>query len=202
MQNSYNLAGERGSSDFDVRHHFVINSIYDLPFKGNRLVSGWELATIVTAQTGNPFTVVIPAATVNGIRNTVRPNISGPAIITGDPAHWFANAAAIFSTPAAGTFGNLGRNTFVGPGFTDVDFSIVKNTKLTERMNLQFRTDAFDLFNHPNFGQPGPFSGRTASVITIPVTATSTFGTITATRFPVADSGSSRQLQLALKLQF
>jgi hypothetical protein len=99
-------------------------------------------------------------------------------------------------------FGNLGRNTFVGPGFTDVDFSIVKNTKLTERLNLQFRTDAFDLFNHPNFGQPGPFSGRTSSVITLPITATSTFGTITSTRLATADSGSSRQLQLALKLQF
>jgi hypothetical protein len=201
MQNSNNIAGERGSSDFDVRHRFVINSIYNLPFKGNRLVAGWELATIVTAQTGNPFTVVIPAAGITGIGNTIRPNISGPAVITGDPANWFANAATIFSLPG-NNFGNLGRNTFVGPGFTDVDFSIVKNTKLTERLNLQFRTDAFDLFNHPNFGQPGPFSGRTSSVITLPITATSTFGTITSTRFATADSGSSRQLQLALKLQF
>lgn len=202
LQDSNNLASNRGSSDFDVRHRFVINTIYDLPFKGNRLVAGWELATIVTAQSGNPFTVVMATGAITGIVNSVRPNFTGPAIITGDPFNWFANAAAIFSVPAPGSVGNLGRNTFVGPGFTDVDFSIVKNTKLTERLNLQFRTDAFDLFNHPNFGQPG-FVGIVPSIVSFSKgVATSSVGQVSATRFPTADSGSSRQLQLALKLQF
>ena len=205
MQDSTNVPGERGNSDFDVRHRFVVNAIYDLPFKGNRLVSGWELASIFTAQSGNPFNVVIASAAINGVGSTVRPNISGKITVCGDPAHWFelASAAAALSAPAPNTFGDLGRNAFVGPGFTNIDFSTVKNTKLTEKMNLQFRVDAFDILNHPNFAQPGPFSGFTSSVVTLPINpATSTFGKITATRFPVADAGSSRQLQLALKLQF
>jgi hypothetical protein len=206
MQDSNNIRGERASSDFDARHRFIINSVYELPFKGNRLVAGWELATIITAQTGNPFNVVLGTAALTGVPNSVRPTITGPLVVTGDPAGWFANAAAVFpaaaNAPPTG-FGNLGRNAFTGPGFADIDFSAVKNTKLTERMNLQFRVDAFDLFNHPNFGQPGPFSGLTSSVLTfnkgVPA---SSFGAISNTRFPTADAGSSRQLQLALKLRF
>ena len=206
MQDSNNIRGERGSSDFDARHRFVINSVYELPFKGNRLVAGWELASIITAQSGNPFNVVLATAALTGVPNSVRPTITGPIVITGNPAGWFANAAAVFpasaNSPATG-FGNLGRNAFTGPGFTDVDLSAVKNTKVTERVNLQFRVDAFDLFNHPNFGQPGPFSGLASSVLTYSkgVPAAS-FGAVTNTRFPTADAGSSRQLQLALKLRF
>jgi hypothetical protein len=206
MQDSYNIRGERGSSDFDARHRFVINSVYELPFKGNRLVAGWELATIITAQTGNPFNVVLGSSALTGVPNSVRPTITGPLVVTGNPAGWFANAAAVFPAAANVTptgFGNLGRNAFTGPGFTDVDLSAVKNTKLTERMNLQFRVDAFDLFNHPNFGQPGPFSGATSSVLTFSKgVPSSSFGAISNTRFPTADAGSSRQLQLALKLRF
>jgi hypothetical protein len=206
MQDSNNIGGERASSDFDARHRFVINSVYELPFKGNRVVAGWELATIITAQSGNPFNVVLGTATLTGVPNSVRPTITGPLVITGNPAGWFANAAAVFpasaNSPATG-FGNLGRNAFTGPGFTDVDLSGVRNTKLTERMDLQFRVDAFDLFNHPNFGQPGPFSGLTSSVLTFSKgVPASSFGAVTNTRFPTADAGSSRQLQLALKLRF
>jgi hypothetical protein len=84
----------------------------------------------------------------------------------------------------------LGRNVIIGPGFSNVDFALVKNTKITERVSWQIRVDAFDLLNHPNFGQPGTTLG------------TSTFGVITNTRFPAGDSGSSRQLQLAMKLIF
>ena len=208
MQDSNNIRGERGSSDFDARHRFVINSVYELPFKGNRLIAGWEVATIVTAQSGNPFNVVLATAGLTGIPNSVRPTITGRLIVTGNPAGWFANAAAVFpvgpnTAPGLTGFGNLGRNAFTGPGFTDVDLSGVKNTKLTERMDLQFRVDAFDLFNHPNFGQPGPFSGLTSSVLTFSKgVPSSSFGAITSTRFPTADAGSSRQLQLALKLRF
>ena len=202
VQDSTDIFNSRGSSDFDARHRFVANAIYDLPFKGNRIVSGWKLAPIVTVQSGNPFTVVIATANINGATNTIRPNLIAPVQISGDPAQWITNAGTAFAIPAAGSFGNLGRNTFYGPGFTNVDLALIKNTKITERLNLQFRADAFDLFNHPNFGQPGP-TGATGVVI-LPTTATalSSFSTITSTRFPTADSGSSRQLQLALKLQF
>lgn len=208
VQDSTDIAGSRGSSDFDVRHRFVANAIYSLPFKGNRLVAGWEIATIVTAQSGNPFTVVLARATTTGAANSVRPDLVAPVTISGNPAQWITNAATAFSLPAVGSFGNLGRNTFYGPGFTDVDLSLVKNTKLTERVNLQFRADAFDLFNHPNFGQPGPLAANGATIITLTplvgggFSVPASFSSISSTRFPTADSGSSRQLQLALKLQF
>jgi len=210
IQDSTDIGNSRGSSDFDVRHRFVANAIYDLPFKGNRLVSGWEVATILSAQSGNPFTVVLATAGVTGTANTIRPDLIGPVKTTGNPTQWISNPIGTFALPAAGTLGNLGRNTIYGPGFTDVDLSLVKNTKLTERVNLQFRADAFDLFNHPNFGQPGPLAGNGATIITFtPVTGQpgvftipASFSSIASTRFPTADSGSSRQLQLALKLQF
>ncbi|HLJ89598.1 MAG TPA: carboxypeptidase regulatory-like domain-containing protein [Candidatus Angelobacter sp.] len=199
LQNSLNLASERASSDFDARHRFVINSIYDLPFnQKSRLVGGWQLATIVSLQSGNPFTVNGGTAGVNGGQlfngiTTMRPDITGPVKVTGNPAAWLSFAPGTFVNPT-NHFGDLGRNAFVGPGFEDIDFSVVKNTKVSERLNVQIRADAFDLFNHPNFGQPNAlFSGS--------ATAT-TLGAISSTRFPAGDSGSSRQMQLALKLQF
>jgi hypothetical protein len=138
----------------------------------------------------------------NGVGNTVRPNLIGPVQISGNPAQWITNAATAFSVPAANSFGNLGRNAFYGPGFTNVDLALIKNTKITERVNVQFRADAFDLFNHPNFGNPGGANGFVVLAATLNPTTLATFTSITSTRFPTADSGSSRQLQLALKLQF
>ncbi|HEX3093648.1 MAG TPA: hypothetical protein VHW72_13540, partial [Candidatus Angelobacter sp.] len=188
VQDSNNIFGSVGSSDFDARHRFVVNAIYDMPFKGNRLVSGWSVAPIVSVQSGNPFNIVSSSNAFTGVANTVRPDLAGTPQVKGDPlSNWFVNPA-VFIAPPAGTLGIVGRNSFVGPGFTDVDLALFKNTKITERTNLQLRADAFDLFNHPNYGQP---SGTIGSV-----------GTIGSTRFPTGDSGSSRQLQLALKLQF
>lgn len=86
--------------------------------------------------------------------------------------------------------GGLGRNALGGEAFSDVDFGLMKTTKLTERFGTEFRADIFDLFNNPNFGNPGLFAG------------TSTFGRIFSTRFPTGDFGSSRQIQLSLKLTF
>ncbi|MGB8474732.1 MAG: carboxypeptidase regulatory-like domain-containing protein [Candidatus Acidiferrum sp.] len=189
VQDSTNIANSRGSSDFDVRHRFVANAIYDLPFHGNRLVSGWELAPILTLQSGNPFNVILTTANTTGAGNTIRPNLIGPVHITGDPAQWISNPIATFSAPT-NAFGNLGRNAIYGPGFSNIDLALIKNTKITERVSAQFRVDTFDVLNHPNFGQPST------------VFPSSSFSKITSTRFPTADSGSSRQLQFALKLQF
>ena len=198
VQDSTNIFNSRGNSDFDARHRFVANAIYELPFKGNRLVSGWKLAPIVVVQSGNPFNIVLATANTTGAGNTIRPNLVAPVQISGNPAQWITNGMTAFTVPAANSFGNLGRNVFYGPGFTNFDLALIKNTKITETVNLQFRADAFDLFNHPNFGQPGGGNG----FVVLPATLTPTFTTITSTRFPTADSGSSRQLQLALKLQF
>jgi hypothetical protein len=139
-------------------------------------------------QSGNPFNIVVASPAINGVANTVRPNLAGTPVVTNNPlGNWFVNPN-VFVAPPAGSFGTVGRNSFVGPGFEDVDLALIKNTKVTERMNVQFRADAFDLLNHPNYGQP---SGTVGSV-----------GVIQSTRFPTGDSGSSRQLQMALKLQF
>ncbi|HEX8882036.1 MAG TPA: hypothetical protein VF749_18465, partial [Candidatus Acidoferrum sp.] len=237
LQNSLNLMGNRGLSDFDVRHRGVVSGFYELPFHGNRLSrlsSGWEVGTIIQAQTGNPLNLITGISSFTGTPNlgALRPDPLAAVAITGNPAQWFSNAVvcqnysgALPATPApalpacsstpnaaftvpctfsnvpttSGTypvissschFGGLGRNAFTGPNFVNSDLSVVKNTKLNERMNLQLRAEAFDVFNHPNFGNPN---------LNV---QSSSFGRITSTRFPTGDFGSARQLQLALKLQF
>jgi len=230
-QNSNDIFLSRGSSDFDARHRFVANAIYDLPFKSNRLVSGWEIAPVFSWQTGNPFNLVaFDSSSFNGVGNTITLNASAPIEVTGNPlGQWIANpqvlsvpctlvTASATATPTCVpgtlTFGNVGRNSVYGPGFTNMDLSLVKNTKLTEKLNLQLRADAFDVFNHPNYGQPGGSGGFLAASLqpSVPVTGNpalsnpgnqfKSFSTISSTRFPTGDSGSSRQIQLALKLQF
>jgi hypothetical protein len=120
------------------------------------------------------------------VANTLRPDVTGPIKIIGSVERWFDTTVL---TPAA-RFGNLGRNVVIGPGFNNTDFSVIKNTRLGEGMRAQFRAEFFDLFNHANFGQPGNVVGTPA------------FGRITSTRFPTGESGSSRQVQFALKLIF
>jgi hypothetical protein len=198
VQNSYNLRGDRGLSDFDARNRFVMNGIYELPFKSNRLVAGWEITGIVTLQSGNPMNFVTTNRTFNG-SGTLRASVSGPVQLGFIPAT-NGNAASVsyLQNPTVfydqgNAFGNLGRNTLVGPGFSDVDIALVKNTRINERMRFQIRADAFDALNHANFGQP---------VQSVPATGTGTLGLITNTRFPTGDSGSSRQIQLAMKLLF
>jgi len=187
VQDSYNLVNDRGLSDFDARHRFVVNAIYDLPFRGNRLVQGWQLGVISQAQTGNPLNILTANTGFTGNR-TVRPDVTGPIVITGNPAQWFADPT-VFTAGASPHFGNLGRNAVTGPNFVNTDFSVIKNTKVTERLNTQLRVEMFDIFNHPNFGNPGRILGNG-------------FGVVTNTRFPTGDFGSSRQIQFALKLLF
>jgi hypothetical protein len=207
VQDSNNIRNDRGLSDFDVRHRFVLSGLYSLPFRGHRLIEGWQISSILQAQSGNPLTVIVPVSSFTG-NFTLRPDLVGTVHILGDPARWFTNtvcnptlgpcpAGSVFALPEqlSGSallfhFGNLGRNTITGPDFVNMDFSLLKDTRINERWTAQFRADIFDLFNHPNFGNPGLQAG------------TSTFGQIFSTRFPTGDFGSSRQIQLALKLIF
>jgi len=183
-QNSYDLRGDRGLSDFDARHRFVISALYDLPFRGNQFIEGWQLSLIVQSQSGNPINIVTSNSAVNGLTGTLRPDVTGPVAALGKVEGWFDTS--VF-TPVA-RFGSLGRNVVIGPTFNNTDFSISKNTRLSENFRLQFRAEFFDIFNHANFGQPGNIVGSPA------------FGRITNTRFPTGESGSSRQIQFAIKL--
>ena len=173
-QDSTNIPGSRGSSDFDARHRFVISYLYELPFRGNRLVEGWAFSGSTSLQSGNPVTITLSGANtgVTNVAGTVRPDVvSNPSVSNQDPSGWFNPLA--FAGPAAGKFGNLGRNgQVVGPGFNNFDFSILKTTRLTERFKVQFRAEFFDIFNHPNFGQPGglvsvPVCTPSASAFTV-----------------------------------
>lgn len=192
LQNAYNPRGDYGRSEFDARHRFVLSGFYELPFKANRLVQGWQLGIVTQAQSGNPLNPTLAIGPGPGISLTVRPDVTGPIQTTGNPSQWFVNKAVFVSPCVAGVChpGNLGRDSITGPDFVNTDFSVTKNTKITERFTLQFRSEMFDVFNHPNFGNP---------VLT---TTSGSFGRILSTRFPTGDFGSSRQIQFALKLLF
>ena len=152
VQDSNNIADSEGPSDFDVRHRFVINAIYELPFKGNRCVDGWQLAVVTQAQTGSPLNIVTGISTFNGVNNTLRPDLVGDPSIVGSRTQWFNNAvcdpriatgagactsSSVFALPVSANgvfhFGNLGRNAVYGPGFSNTDFSIVKNLALARQ---------------------------------------------------------------------
>jgi outer membrane receptor protein involved in Fe transport len=226
VQNSYNLRADRAPSDFDTRHRFVVSALYQLPFRGNQLVEGWQLSTITQSQSGNPINILsgnalaitsgnltlFPAVASNTLTGlgTLRPDLIGPVTLhpTGEPTQWFNNlvcdprsaatcpAGAAFAIPINGAnvfhYGSLGRNAVIGPAFNNTDFSIVKKTRLAEEKTIEFRAEFFDLFNHTNFGQPG----RVAQF------GSPSFGVINSTRFATGDSGSSRQIQFALKFLF
>ena len=228
VQDSYNLLGDRGLSDFDARHRFVVSGLYELPFSGNQLKEGWQLSLITQSQSGNPVTLLagnvgaigaIPAANANSLTGlaTLRPDINGELTIsptaaaTGIGVQYFPNLVCDprpgGSCPAGSTvilpvsfingktiyhFGSMGRNVLIGPRFNNTDVSLIKRTTFGENKVLEFRWEVFDVFNHANFGQPG----RTAQV------GSTAFGVITNTRFPTGDSGSSRQMQFALKFKF
>ena len=203
-QNSLDPRGDYGPSDFDVRDRWVLSGVYNLPFKGNRLAQGWQFSNIDSLQTGNPFTVHT-TLTNNGIANLTRPNINGAIrygyALAGNNVQYIPQAVCgtsvtsgcVFSSPGTG-FGDETRGEYTGPGFEDIDFSVAKNTNITEKTVFKLRTDAFNLFNHPNFGQPSStFS---------PGGAPGTFGQLTSTRFPVGDFGSSRQIQVSATISF
>jgi hypothetical protein len=186
VQDSYDIPNQYGVSDFDARHRFVLSAIYELPFTANALVRDWQIAAIVQSQTGNPVNLVTSSSSLNGVPNTVRPDVTGPIRIVGSVDQWFDTS--VFE--AVDRFGNLGRNVVIGPGFNNTDLSVIRNLRFGQRIRLQMRADVFNLFNHANFGPPGNVVGSP------------TFGKITRTRLTTGEAGSSRQIQLAAKLTF
>jgi len=211
LQDSYNLVDSYGPSDFDTRHRFSLNGTYELPFKGNRLKDGWQVTGVLQFQSGNPVNIITTLNTLTGV-TSLRPDLVGDPSIVGSPNQWFNNTVCDprIAAPAAGScdsssvfalpvspsgvlhMGNIPRNLIYGPGFNNVDLSLIKNVDLVGPSRLQLRVEVFNLFNTANFGQPG----RTAAL------NSSSFGVIPNTRFPTGDSGSARQVQFALKILF
>ena len=202
--NPFNLRADRGLANFDVRNIGVISAIYALPFgRGARfasnsagftdfLVSGWNIDSIVTLQDGFPFTPQLSynpsrnGDTRNPVRPFVNPAFTGPVIL-GNPSRWFNPAAFLAPPNNSGFYGNLGRDTLVGPGLAAWDLSFLKDTRLSERTNLQFRAELFNVLNRANFNTPN-------AIVFTPTGVSPTAGVITST------STSSRQIQFGLKL--
>lgn len=195
--NSYCIRCERGRSGFDTAHRFVTSGLWDLPVgKGKKVdiknafvdgvIGGWQLGSIVTVQTGFPITVSIGGTDRSGNGSGYdRPNATGvtPFLANPVPSLWFDKAA--FALQPAGTLGNAGRGTLVGPGFFTWDFSTHKSFLIHEGHSLQFRWEAFNIMNHPAWSDPSVNANNASS-----------FGVITGTRF------NMRQMQLALKYVF
>lgn len=156
-QDSTNLSAEHGPSTFDTRHRFTAAINYRVPTWGpKRLGSGWALNTIITAQSGRPIPIVTSDDTTGRFYFNQRPNVVpgvNPILSNWSPSTGYLNTAA-FSQPDFGTFGNLGRNSIYGSRYVNVDFSVSKNTMITDRLGVQLRAEFFNLFNHPNFALP------------------------------------------------
>ena len=190
VRSEYNYRWDKARSDFDQTHRFVVSYTYQLPFgrslKGAAkvLADGWQFVGIHSYTTGTPFTI----HALTDFSNTggdARPNsVLG---VSNTPAggrsrqQWFNPAA--FTNPANGQFGNVGRNILSGPGNVSIDFSAFKHFTLTERTKIQFRTEFFNLINHPNFRSPSTtYDGSNPGELTA--------------------AGTSRQIQFALKFLF
>jgi hypothetical protein len=207
MADSNNPKADYGRASFDIRHSAVINATYDLPLGQGRsglihsVLGDWQVSGIETLLSGVPFTPQLsydPANdgnTRNSVRPSWNPDFTG-ALINGGANQYFNPNA--FITPLAGTYGNVGRDVLQGPGLATLDLSFAKRFSLSERVNLQFRREFFNILNHTNFNTPNPIvftSGPTKPSPNPAVpTPSSTAGVISAT------ASTSRQVQFGLKL--
>jgi hypothetical protein len=165
----------KGRAGFDRTHAFAASFIWELPFFKERsdplhwVLGGWQLGGIVTAYSGTPINFTASAATLRAPANQQRPNTSGDPEVFGNigPGQLYFDTS-VFSAPAQNTWGNMTRNDSIdGPGFWNVDLSLVKRFQLGDRVRAELRADAFNAFNHANFGNPnGSFGSATFGQVT------------------------------------
>jgi len=203
-RNSFNLKEERGSSDYDLRHRLIINYLYEFPFGAghryfkegvaSKVFGGWEIAGLSTFQSGHPFDLYSSRdSEYTGLSN--RPDLVGNTSIPSSAArNQIGPPVTAFAVQPFGRPGNLGRNTFTGPRYYATNLTLLKNTRLTEKINLQFRAEAYNLFNRIQFDNLGTAGDTLASP--------GTFGQSLQTLTQPDGTTSARQLQLALKLIF
>jgi hypothetical protein len=196
-QNSYDTDAERALSSFNVSHRFVGSFLWELPFgegrrflsKGGalgRILGGWELSGILTAETGFPITIMTGRDQSNTGAGFDRPNATGKSwelpASERNPDHWFNTGA--FALQPFGTFGDVGRNSIIGPGLFVFDLSLIKNVRIAREHTLQLRLESFNVTNHPNWGPPNN------------TLVSSAFGRITGTRT------NMREVQFGVKYIF
>jgi hypothetical protein len=194
--------GSRGPSDFDMRHNFTANYIWEVPGPKssasllNWVASGWQWGGLLRASSGTPFTPQIGGDPVGMLSSSTfdRPDVvkgSGcdGSLVTGDPRHYINTACFAFPAPVT-RFGNAGRNILTGPALVNVDTSLFKNMNLSEKIHLQFRAELFNVLNHANFAPPV----QNASLFGANASPVATAGLITSTLT------TSRQVQFGLKL--
>lgn len=210
-QNYKDLNADRASGDSDIRHNFTFDAGYDVPslrqFFGDGtprwIADGWQLNTLTQVRTGFPVNVTVTGGIFGGaLRPNLKPGVPLRPANYSVPRNQFNLDA--FSLPAAGTFGNLGRNALRGPGFSQVDFSVSKITKITESQNIQFRFEFFNLFNHTNFADPG--GGINADTFGGSLNRTAFFGQSVSTvgnqLGGLLGAGGPRQIQISARYSF
>lgn len=200
-------ARNRARTSFDRTHNLQVYGVYELPFGAGKrwatsgpaswLAGGWQLNSIVSRISGTPFTVTSAGTSLNAPGNTQTADLVGPVRITGGigrGASWFDPTA--FAPVTAVRYGTLGRNTMRGPGVFNMDASIFRNFKLTERFMLQFRTEVFNLTNTPAFNNPGSNASSPTRRADGSIINNNGFSEITSAQ------GTERQFRFALKLTF
>jgi len=196
VSNPYNLRYDYGNADYNVPNRFVASANYHLPFKGNGLLGplerGWQLNAIGQFYDGLPFSVGSTTSLGDGLspRAQLVPGTGNGSLPKGKRTlgEWFNTAA--FTVPTPGTWGNSGRNILEGPGTKSVDFSLFKDTHLTESKVLQLRAESFNLANTPQFNNPAATAGTT------------TIGAISAAGSDLTFQRTARQIQFAAKITF
>jgi hypothetical protein len=200
-RDSFNLRGERGNSEFDVTHRLAVNYSWQLPFghkdhahgtATNLLLSGWTVSGITTVSSGLPFDIFTPVDTQHtGLVS--RPDLNkGVTVPPGsDPRTQTGPSLALFSIPAFGSAGNLGRDHFRGPGINNSDAVLNKQVGIRERMKLDMRFEFYNLFNRVQFNQPDNL-----------LADTTLFGHSTGETFRPDFTTGARQIQLGMKLSF
>jgi hypothetical protein len=198
-ENPYNPKDSQGPCDTDVRLNFNLGGTYTVPKVSafGRLGEGWEIGSVFTTLTGRPWTPVGRSSDHSGQDQAVsRADCIAPPHYDYSKLTFITNISTAFAKPADGTLGTCGRNSLRGPGFNQWDANVVKMTKISERLNLQFRWEVFNVLNHPNFG---PFPSLTSAL------GSGGFATVTGTPDglnPGVAQGSPRAMQFGLKLLF
>jgi Carboxypeptidase regulatory-like domain len=210
-QDIFDRKGSRGRSAFDIRHNFVSNVVYELPFRRRSYFGGWQISAVGTAHSNVSFTPVLAFdnADLQSLLTSERPNLVGNPYAgacpngsrVGTPSCWFNPTA--FSVPSPGHFGNSGRNILRGPGFAQFDLSLQKAFRIAEGSKITVGAEAYNLFNHPNFAVPS----NTQSPLTLGGNGDAVFQD-SAGNFAknvgriFTTTGTGRQIQLDARLTF